>query len=225
MKSATDMSQSISNHGDLMDGIYRYQRHFYDATRKYYLLGRDRMILNLRPPKGGTVLEIGCGTGRNLVAVGKTYADAKLYGFDISTEMLATAQKATTTAFADRSVTLAIGDATNFNASELFGIKSFDRIFLSYSISMIPDWQRALDMAFAALAPGGQLHIVDFGNQKDMPRLFRFVLMKWLALFHVAPRENLEDALQALARCHHASFACRNLFRGYSQIAIVTRAS
>ena len=27
-----------------MDGIYRYQRHIYDLTRKYYLLGRDRMI-------------------------------------------------------------------------------------------------------------------------------------------------------------------------------------
>ncbi|MGL4488140.1 MAG: class I SAM-dependent methyltransferase [Rhizobiaceae bacterium] len=219
------MSQSASNHGDLMDGIYRYQRHFYDATRKYYLLGRDRMIKNLRPPKGGTILEIGCGTGRNLVAAGKTYTDTKLYGFDISTEMLATAQNATAKALMSREVTLAIGDATNFDASELFGVKSFDRVFMSYSISMIPDWQRALDMAFAALAPGGQLHIVDFGNQKDMPKLFRFILMKWLALFHVAPREQLEDALQALARCHHASLAFRNLFRGYSQIAIVTRAS
>ena len=27
-----------------MDGVYRYQRHVYDLTRKYYLLGRDRLI-------------------------------------------------------------------------------------------------------------------------------------------------------------------------------------
>ena len=25
--------------GALMDGIYRHQRHIYDATRKFYLLG------------------------------------------------------------------------------------------------------------------------------------------------------------------------------------------
>ena len=28
----------------LMDRIYRHQRHVYDVTRKYYLLGRDRLI-------------------------------------------------------------------------------------------------------------------------------------------------------------------------------------
>ena len=39
-----------------MDAIYRTQRHFYDLTRKYYLLGRDRLIRELAPPKGGTVL-------------------------------------------------------------------------------------------------------------------------------------------------------------------------
>ncbi len=45
----------------LMDGIYRYQRHIYDITRKYYLLGRDALIKELEAPNGGTVLEIGCG--------------------------------------------------------------------------------------------------------------------------------------------------------------------
>ncbi len=30
-----------------MDGIYRRQRFIYDATRRYYLLGRDRMIASL----------------------------------------------------------------------------------------------------------------------------------------------------------------------------------
>ena len=50
-----------------MNRMYRWQRHIYDGTRRYYLLGRDRLIANLRPDAGTTVLEIGCGTGRNLV--------------------------------------------------------------------------------------------------------------------------------------------------------------
>ena len=40
-----------------MDAIYRSQRHFYDLTRKYYLLGRDALIEGLAPPPGGSVLE------------------------------------------------------------------------------------------------------------------------------------------------------------------------
>lgn len=39
------------DHANLMDRIYRRQRHFYDATRKYYLLGRDPMIAGLAVPK------------------------------------------------------------------------------------------------------------------------------------------------------------------------------
>ena len=54
----------------LMDRLYRRQRHFYDVTRKHYLLGRDRLIDGLAPPSGGRVLEIGCGTARNLVTSG-----------------------------------------------------------------------------------------------------------------------------------------------------------
>ena len=41
-------SHSSKAHGGLMDAIYRRQRHIYDATRKYYLLGRDRLIADLR---------------------------------------------------------------------------------------------------------------------------------------------------------------------------------
>ena len=37
-----------------MDGTYRWQRHIYDITRKYYLLGRDGLIADLAPPSGGS---------------------------------------------------------------------------------------------------------------------------------------------------------------------------
>ena len=40
-------------HERLLDRNYRYQRHIYDLTREYYLLGRDRMIEHLSPPDGG----------------------------------------------------------------------------------------------------------------------------------------------------------------------------
>ena len=66
------------SHGAHMDGIYRYQRYIYDATRKYYLLGRDRMLDGLDPPERGTILEVGCGTGRNLILAAKRHGYALL---------------------------------------------------------------------------------------------------------------------------------------------------
>ena len=42
-----------------MDAIYRSQRHFYDLTRKYYLLGRDALIEGLAPPPGGSAWQVG----------------------------------------------------------------------------------------------------------------------------------------------------------------------
>ena len=35
----------VTGEAALMDRIYRRQRHVYDVTRKYYLLGRDRTAL------------------------------------------------------------------------------------------------------------------------------------------------------------------------------------
>src|SRR6201981_263932 len=76
----------------LMNRIYRRQRHIYDFSRKYYLLGRDRLIAALKPPNGGRVLEIGCGTGRNLIAPARPWPRARPRGPDIPAEMLKTAR-------------------------------------------------------------------------------------------------------------------------------------
>ena len=80
-----------SEHALLMDRIYRYQRRFgiYDATRKYYLLGRDPMIASLAPPAGGTVLEIGCGTGTTTLAIAERVGGGgEILAADISHPML-----------------------------------------------------------------------------------------------------------------------------------------
>ena len=87
------MNLGAGDAASLMDRMYRYQRHIYDASRKFYLLGRDRLIEELGPPEGGHVLEIGCGTGRNLVKAARAYPSIHCYGLDVSAEMLATAER------------------------------------------------------------------------------------------------------------------------------------
>ena len=203
-------------HGGLMDGVYRYQRHIYDATRKYYLLGRDGLIADLSPPPGGTVLEIGCGTGRNLIAAARCWPGAHFYGLDISEEMLKSARAAIARAGLQRRITLAQGDATDFDPQALFRLAHFDRIFQSYTLSMIPNWQGAVREAVRHLAPGGSLHIVDFGQQEELPGWFRVGLFGWLRRFHVAPRAMLTEAAREVARDVGGRMALVRLYRGYA---------
>jgi S-adenosylmethionine-diacylgycerolhomoserine-N-methlytransferase len=201
-----------ARHGDLMDRIYRHQRHIYDLTRKYYLLGRDELIAALAPPREGSVLEIGCGTGRNLLAVRRRYAQARLYGLDISEEMLITARRNSL----GQNILYARADAADFDPQVLFGQPGFDRIFISYALSMIPSWQSVLASAARMLAPGGELHIVDFGQQEKLPHAFRFVLHAWLAKFHVMPRAHLREAVEQLARQQNAKVEFTAVKGGYA---------
>ncbi|TJV25346.1 MAG: class I SAM-dependent methyltransferase [Mesorhizobium sp.] len=216
--SATELP---ANHAELMDGVYRWQRHIYDLTRKYYLLGRDRLIDGLDVPVGGTVLELGCGTGRNIILAARRYPDARFYGLDISAEMLETAGKAIDREGLSGRVVLARGDATDFDARALFGVERFDRVFVSYSLSMIPGWEKTVSAALAALSPNGSLHIIDFGQQEGLPGWFRTLLRGWLKKFHVAPRESLRGVLESESRRTSASFRFRTLYRGYAWLAVI----
>lgn len=209
---------------EAMDRNYRYQRLIYDATRKWYLLGRDELLEEMQPAPGMNVLEIGCGTGRNLVAAAKLYPDARLHGLDISREMLDTATKAIGRAGLGARVRLAQGDATDFSTTGLFGKPGFERVYVSYALSMIPDWRAALEQAVLALAPGGRLHLVDFGQQQGLPRWFRTMLYAWLAHWHVHPDAGLEQALADLAWRHGLSLRIRHPRRGYTIAAVLTRA-
>jgi S-adenosylmethionine-diacylgycerolhomoserine-N-methlytransferase len=203
----------------LMDRMYRHQRHFYDATRKFYLLGRDQLIRGINPPVRGRVLEIGCGTGRNLVRAAKTWPSIQAYGIDVSAEMLATARRSIAQSQLQGRVALAQADATLLDPRELFGVATFDRIFISYALSMIPEWKEALARACDCLTPGGSLHIVDFGDQAGLPAPFRRALVCWLALFSVHPCLTLEAELTqfSAARDLRCRFSAR--FRGYAFLA------
>jgi S-adenosylmethionine-diacylgycerolhomoserine-N-methlytransferase len=215
------MARAAPDHAELMDGVYRVQRHFYDATRKYYLLGRDRMIAGLDVQNRGAVLELGCGTGRNLVLAARRYPGAQFFGLDISAEMLATAETAIDRAGVSGRVALARGDATRFEPRDLFDTGRFDRVFVSYALSMIPGWERTVALGLDALAPGGSLHVVDFGGQERLPSWFRSGLRAWLATFHVSPRDDMRAVLDRECGRTGASLSMDSLYRGYAVHAVL----
>jgi S-adenosylmethionine-diacylgycerolhomoserine-N-methlytransferase len=205
-----------------MNRMYRRQRHIYDGTRRYYLLGRDRLIAGLQPATHASVLEIGCGTGRNLVRAARLSPDARFFGIDVSTEMLTSALTALSRHGLTRRVRVAHGDAAKFDPLVLFGVPAFDHIFISYSLSMIPDWRGVLKQAASRLTPGGCLHIVDFGDQGRLPSFARALLRRWLAMFDVTPRDDLARELAAIAVGAGAALNFERPFRGYAQYAVLT---
>jgi S-adenosylmethionine-diacylgycerolhomoserine-N-methlytransferase len=204
----------------LMNRIYRRQRHIYDVTRRWFLLGRGRLIADLRPGPADAVLEMGCGTGRNLVVAAQRYPHAQFFGIDVSTDMLASAIEAIGRASLSSRVRVAHADATAFHPNLLFGRQRFERIMISYSLSMMPAWHTALDLALSLLAGGGRLYVVDFGRQEGWPGLLRAALRAWLAHFHVQPPDALEAELAALAARAGARFAIERPHGGYVVYAV-----
>ena len=93
------------------------------------------------------MLEIGCGTGRNLVQAARLYPDARFFGIDVSTEMLTSAISAISRRGMTGRIRVAHGDGTAFDPQLLFSVASFDHVMISYSLSMIPDWRSVLDAA------------------------------------------------------------------------------
>lgn len=203
-------------HAALMDEVYRGQRHIYDFTRKYYLFGRDTLIAGLDARPGMRVLEVACGTGRNLAKLAKAWPGVRLFGLDISSEMLKSARAAL-----GEDARLGEGDACAFDPASLLGEPAFERIVLSYSLSMIPDWQGALAHAAGQLAPGGALHVVDFGDLGGLPGPLRQGLRAWLAKFHVAPRLDLPAFAAEVAAARGLVLESKRGPLGYYQLHVL----
>jgi len=199
-----------------MDRMYRHQRYFYDLTRKYYLLGRDKLLAEMDVQPSANILEIGCGTGRNLMILARRRPNANFFGLDASAAMLETAAEQIRRSRIDN-VTLKTALADTFGHDETFGLKhAFDAVFFSYSISMIPAWRGSIENALRNLKPGGTLYIVDFYDQGDVPKLFQKLLKGWLRQFHVQFWDELLPFLKSLENEGLGELKITPIYRRYA---------
>ncbi|MCB1022822.1 MAG: methyltransferase domain-containing protein [Acidobacteria bacterium] len=208
----------MSDAFEKMDKMYRYQRYFYDLTRKYYLLGRDRLIAEMNIRDGENILEVGCGTGRNLLILAKKYPNANFFGLDASSAMLETAQRKLDAAGLSN-LRLKSALADDFAYDKTFDLKGpFDTIYFSYSISMIPTWKKSIQNALKNLKMGRAFYIVDFYDQRDLPEWFRKLLKAWLKKFHVKYPKDLIPYLESLEKLKNGDLTVRSIYRSYSFI-------
>lgn len=209
-----------------MDRRYRFSRHLYDVTRRYSLLGRDKLLDQVVTDRSSATLEVGCGTARNLLQLASRPEPGRLYGLDASHAMLATAERSIRRSQGRGpgrpEIVLRQGLAEDLDARRMFGRDGrFNTIFFAYSLSMMPNWQQALRGAFANLEPGGAILVVDFWDQKDLPAVFATGLRRWLSLFGVEHRPEVHEALVDLGRSGRAEIRIEAIARRYAYLATI----
>lgn len=179
----------------LLERYYRFHSPIYDATRWTFLFGRTALIRkisdHIRP---GRILEIGCGTGKNLVLLAKHFPNADITGLDLSMDMLRRASRK----FPGWPVNLLL---LHGNYSQpLHSRSTYDLIVFSYTLSMInPGFNHALENAYRDLSPGGMIAVVDF---EDSPAdRFKY----WMKVNHVHMDGHLLPVLNSLFEPLHLS--------------------
>ena len=158
-----------------LERYYRVHAKTYDLTRWSFLLGREALVRQVAACSSPIrILEVGCGTGKNLLHLGRLFPHSQLWGLDLSADMLTVAQK---------KLHHQVHRLTLIQAAYDQPVEAeppFDLVVFSYALSMFnPGWEQALAAASRDLAPQGVIAVVDFHDSGS--RIFKH----WMNLNHV----------------------------------------
>lgn len=169
-----------------LDGYYRWHAHFYDATRWAFLFGRTALLrLCAAEQSPRRILEVGCGTGKNLAELARIFPQAEIVGLDLSAEMLGKARQKVVH-FGPR-----VSLLQRVYSHPVSGGDPFDLIVFSYCLTMInPGYADVLRLCEQDLSANGRLAVVDFHDSRFA--WFR----RWMGLNHVRMDGQILEALQ-----------------------------
>jgi S-adenosylmethionine-diacylgycerolhomoserine-N-methlytransferase len=180
---------------------YRVQARIYDLTRWTFLRGREdliRLAANHCHPQ--RILEVGCGTGKNLLHLGRLFPAAQLWGLDLSPHMLSRARRKLRGLGQRVKLVEAAYDRP-------VAPGRFDLVVFSYALSMFnPGWEAALRTASHDLSLRGAVAAVDF-HDSPFPSFKR-----WMGLNHV--RLNGHLLLHFQAKFHAQQWDIRPVYGG-----------
>jgi S-adenosylmethionine-diacylgycerolhomoserine-N-methlytransferase len=156
---------SGTSHAERLENFYKGQASSYDAFRQRLLWGREALMEELNAllpnplPKDAVWCDFGAGTGQNLEFLERGRDFSKIILLDLSKSLLEEGAKR-----ADRlklhNVETLYHDACASSLIEI--LPKCDLITFSYSLTMIPEWFKALDIASKVLKEGGFIGLVDF---------------------------------------------------------------
>jgi S-adenosylmethionine-diacylgycerolhomoserine-N-methlytransferase len=194
---------------------YAWQSRVYDATRWLFLFGRHALMrkLALRLPHAARVIEVGCGTGVNLVALAELRFDVQIEGVDLSVDMLAKAGKRVASFQGDFSRSSSRLDQIRLRCADVIASppsEKYDAIVLSYMLSMTgTQCAQIIPRLAQQLKPGGVFAIVDF---HDAPlNAFR----RWMGVNHVSMDASLPSHIaHALGKTQLSSLSIKRAYGG-----------
>jgi S-adenosylmethionine-diacylgycerolhomoserine-N-methlytransferase len=140
-----------------IQGYYSFHAYIYDATRWSFLFGRTEVIdkIPLLRYDVKEILEIGCGTGHNIIYLANRYPNATIIGVDISEDMIVKARE-NTAMYPNVIICEEI-------PSSVENRNRFDIILMSYVLTMMnPDWEYWINEANNLLNNKGYFAVVDF---------------------------------------------------------------
>jgi S-adenosylmethionine-diacylgycerolhomoserine-N-methlytransferase len=171
-----------------IERYYRLHSRIYDATRWSFLFGRTAILDDITAATSpARILEVGCGTGKNLVALAERFPQASITGVDLSETMLALARRKVARRFSGR-----VGLVHRAYTERLGDRPAFDLVLFSYALSMFnPGYDTAIAAAYRDLMPGGHIAVVDFCST-PLPAFAR-----WMKANHVRMDGHLRPPLRA----------------------------
>ncbi len=137
-------------------------------------LWRARLLDQVAPSPGETIIDLGCGTGSFALAMAQRAPEARIIGLDPDADILARA--AAKTEADGRTLRFVQGFARDVDA--LLGGGVADKVVSSLVFHQLPMAEKRAGLAASlrALKPGGTLHVADYGRQTGVMRLlFRLV--------------------------------------------------
>lgn len=136
---------------------------------------RSALLAQLAPGPSDVIADIGCGTGTMLVRLAHHAHSAKLIGVDPDERILQRAKRK----LQDAGVSAKLRGGYLRDVNTVAGSNSIDKILSTLVFHQVPleEKRRGFAAMFAALKPGGELHIADYGLQRSaaMRALFRIV--------------------------------------------------
>lgn len=146
------------------------------GERPIYRAGRQRAVSALQLPRGGVVLDLGCGTGLSLPslasAVGPT---GHIVAIDRSPQMLSRARRRAEHLACK--VTLVTLDATHDGATgwDIVNSVSLDAVLFAYSLSVMRPWRAAWNATMRHTPVGARIAVLDMAVPHQGGPLWRAV--------------------------------------------------
>ncbi|KPJ92969.1 MAG: hypothetical protein AMJ53_08310 [Gammaproteobacteria bacterium SG8_11] len=201
---------NIDQQNKALQHYYKSHSRIYDATRWSFLFGRKAIIEQLAVKTNPRrILEVGCGTGKNLGLLANRFSQAQIIGVDVSTDMLNVAKRKLNNL--GSRITLLNQPYPLAQTTD----QKYDVILFSYALSMFnPGWDAAITAAIDDLNEGGTLAVVDFHGTSFSA--FR----RWMSVNHVRMEGHLLPFLKT--HTNHPTYKVSRAYGGLWEYVLFT---